>query len=316
MKKIILLVFLTTLAGCASNSDFSLLRQDVNSLERASQDSRKQIESLKESNARALRQIENLNEKTAGVVKEESFSAVRENQADINSRLSELSNSVQDLRGRFEENKYNLEKTLGDSGTERELLKAQISALEAQVKALRDKAALAEGAPHPKELAGGNQDQGTDSLSADQEQVKPDIAAGETGSDQKGTEKKAYDSALQAFKNRKFREAREKFGIFIKEYPTSKLADNAQFWIAECQYAEKDYENAILSYETLLKKYPESKKKPSALLKQGFSFIEIGDKKTGKTILKKVAEKFPDSKEAALAKKRLAETDKKFVRKK
>ena len=58
-------------------------------------------------------------------------------------------------------------------------------------------------------------------------------------------------------------------------------------------YGEKDFEGAILAYETLLKKYPKSEKAPAALLKQGLSFIEMGDKKTGKVILEQVDRTLP-----------------------
>jgi TolA-binding protein len=41
------------------------------------------------------------------------------------------------------------------------------------------------------------------------------------------------------------------------------------------------------------------------LLKQAYSFIALGDRKTGTIILEKLIEKYPDSKEAELARKKL-----------
>jgi tol-pal system protein YbgF len=102
----------------------------------------------------------------------------------------------------------------------------------------------------------------------------------------------------------------------MKEFPQDELADNAQFWIAETYYGEKDYETAILAYEAVLKKYPKSEKAQGALLKQGFSFVEIGDKKTGKTILDKLIEIYPESREAELAKKKIEEIEKSIPKKK
>ena len=46
-------------------------------------------------------------------------------------------------------------------------------------------------------------------------------------------------------------------------------------------------------------------------LKQGYSFIEMGDKKAARGILEQLKEKYPKSKEAALAKKKLEEMNKK-----
>jgi TolA-binding protein len=69
-----------------------------------------------------------------------------------------------------------------------------------------------------------------------------------------------YEEAYDAFKDKKYKQAREKFEAFMKEFPQDELADNAQFWIAETYYGEKDYETAILAYEAVLKKYPKRKK--------------------------------------------------------
>lgn len=316
MKKLAFLFLIVLISGCATSGDFELLREDLANAKRESLELKKELESLREKTAGALRDINEIREKAASAVKEDSFAAVRENQAEINLRLSDISNSLQDLRGRFEENKYNLEKTFRDSATERDMLKAQIAAMETQLKVVREKLAITEELPRGKEPvkkpAGDLKSDQEKAISQDeQEQAKPEPPLQE-----ESAEKKAYDSAYQAFNSKKFKEAREKFNAFIKEYSGSKLTDNAQFWIAESFYAEKDFESAILAYETLLKKYPESKKTAGALLKQGFAFIEIGDLKTGRTILKKLTEKYPDSREAALAKKRLAEIEKKPGRKK
>ena len=98
---------------------------------------------------------------------------------------------------------------------------------------------------------------------------------------------------------------------FRKNFRKISLAGNAQFWIAEAYYAEEDYAGAIVEYDALLKNYPKSEKAPGALLKQGYSFIEMGDKKAARGILEQLIEKYPKSKEAALAKKKLEEMNKK-----
>jgi len=296
VRRFLPLFLLLFVSACATSGDFELLRQDVNNLKRESFETKKEIDSLKE--------------KTVGTVKEDSFTAVRESQAEISSRLSEIAQGLQELRGRFEENKYFFEKTLKDSASERELLKSQITGIENQIKTFKDKFAAIESQMKAQELSNEQPVSAkTDSGQTDKSEQKQDkvIAKKDTPDDKT----KAYESAYQAFKDKKYKEAREKFEAFIKDYPKNELTDNAQFWIAETYYSEKDYEGAILAYETLLKKYPESEKTSGALLKQGLAFIDIGDKKTGRIILQKLIEKFPDSKDAELAKKKLAETDNK-----
>ncbi|GAB4483960.1 MAG: tol-pal system protein YbgF [Thermodesulfovibrionales bacterium] len=306
MKRFILPVFLLVLAGCVSTEEFDRMRADLNETRRDSVELRKDIESLRE--------------KTAGTVKEDSMAAVRESQANMNTRINDLASGLQELRGRFDENRYFTEKTQKEAGIEKELVRTQISGLEAQVKALREKLAQfeadalkareAEKQPMPPTQATEN--------------AKPEAAAKEPAEPAKVAEKKEpgdakakiFDIASQAYKEKKYREAREGFEQFMKEEPKSSLADNAQFMVGETYYQEKDFESAILAYEALLKKYPGSDKTAAALYKQGLAFIEIGDAKTGRIILAKLVEKYPSAQEADAARKKIAELDRKPQKKK
>ena len=72
----------------------------------------------------------------------------------------------------------------------------------------------------------------------------------------------AYDSAYEAFKEEKYEKARERFQIFLKQYPNTEYSDSAQFWIGECYYFERKYEQAILEYEKVIKNHPQGNKVP------------------------------------------------------
>ena len=281
------------LSGCATSSDVDLLRQDIDKLQRDSMSTGEEVKKLKE--------------KTTGVAKEESFNVMRESQAEIESRLSNISRDLQVLSGRFDENKYFVEKTLKDSSAEMDLIRAQISSIESRLKETGDRLSALEG--QVKQLK--------------EAEKKPEEAQeGQQGSEETaaksgitGDKAAQYEAAYDAFRNKKYKDAREKFEAFIKEFPKDQLADNAHFWIAETYYGEKDFEGAILAYESFLKAYPNSKKAPAGLLKQGLSFVEIGDKKTGKVIFDQLIERYPKSKEAELARKNLEDLKKRTVKK-
>lgn len=296
MKKICALFIVLFLSACVSGNDFDRVRSDLHELQRSSSEARKEIDSLKE--------------KTSGVVREDSFTAVKESQADLFSKVNATSSGLQELRGRFDENRYFTEKSLKEFASEKDLLKAQIAGLEMQIKAVKDKLSALENPDRAKEPGKETPEASlkTNNLAKTEAETQAEPIA--------DSKTKAYDAAYQVFKDRKYREARERFEAFIREYPKTDLTDNAQFWIAESYYHEKDFENAILSYETLLKKYPESDKAGSGMLKQGSAFAEIGDAKTGKIILNKLIEKYPNSKDAETAKKKIAELDKKPQKKK
>jgi tol-pal system protein YbgF len=281
----LLLTVYSLLFGCATTADLENLRSDMNQIRRETFETRKDVTDLRD--------------KTASAIKEEDFNAFRESQADINSRVSEISKDLQLLTGKFDENKYSMEKALKDSASEMDLLKAQIKQIEEQIKEIKNR---------------------LNALEAKPEEAKKNVEESKKESPLKPAEPKnkaaIYEAAYDAFKEKRYKEAREKFEAFIKEFPKDELTDNAQFWIAETYYGEKDFEGAILAYEALLKKYPNSQKAPNALLKQGFSFIEIGDKRTGKVILEKLRESYPNSREAELAKKKIEEIEKTIRKKK
>lgn len=294
MEKIILCLLLL-ISGCATTADFEMLKADINQLKKDSFDIRKETSEIK---SEIKTDLADLEKKTAGAVKEESFNAIRESEASLRSEVSGISKDLQALMGRFDENKYFIDKSLKDKSSEIDLLRSQTDALEAQVKEFQTKL---DSKPDVDTRAKGKTETKKEKKTETEEIKAPEIKE----------PAKAYEAAYNAFKGKKHKEAREMFETFLKEFPKDKLANNAQFWIAETYYAEEDYAGAIVEYDALLKNYPDSEKAPGALLKQGYSFIEMGDKKAAKGILEQLIEKYPKSKEAELAKKKLEEISKK-----
>jgi tol-pal system protein YbgF len=114
-----------------------------------------------------------------------------------------------------------------------------------------------------------------------------------------------YNDAYQTYQKGDMEEARRRFEVFLKHYPNTSFSDNAQFWIGETYFAKKDYEKAILEYEKVMAKYPEGDKVPAALLKQAFAFLELGDRPNGRNLLRRVIDRYPQSEQAEIARKRL-----------
>ncbi|MFZ2418258.1 MAG: tetratricopeptide repeat protein, partial [Smithellaceae bacterium] len=73
-------------------------------------------------------------------------------------------------------------------------------------------------------------------------------------------------------------------------------------------FFEKQYDKAILEYEKVTKKFPSSNKVPYALLKQGISFQNLGDKISAKLLLQQVIKDYPNTSQARIARSKLAET--------
>jgi len=123
-------------------------------------------------------------------------------------------------------------------------------------------------------------------------------------------DKQLYQYALDLYFKGNIEESRKAFIEFLKKYPDSDLYGNAIFWAGQTFYAEKKYKDAIDIWEIFLKKCDEGKikkciKYPDAMLKLGYSYIELGNVEKGKQYLQDLINKYPDSEPASLAKKKL-----------
>ncbi|MFO7750359.1 MAG: tol-pal system protein YbgF [Desulfobacteraceae bacterium] len=119
------------------------------------------------------------------------------------------------------------------------------------------------------------------------------------------SEPELYKHAKSLLDQGKTEQAREEFERFLSLFPDSEKADNARFWMAESYYRDKWYEKAILEYQTVIETYPQGNKLPAALLKQGYAFEKLGETANSRLILKELIKKFPDTREAKIAQKKI-----------
>jgi len=118
-------------------------------------------------------------------------------------------------------------------------------------------------------------------------------------------EQAAYVQAFEALKSANYAASIAGFKQYLASYPTSDLADNAQYWLGEAYYVTRDYDNAAAAFRTVGERWPNSRKAPDALLKLGFTQIELKRSAEARTTLTQVKERYPDSDAARLATERL-----------
>ena len=97
--------------------------------------------------------------------------------------------------------------------------------------------------------------------------VAPATAAFATGGDKDGAQQ--YTAAFDLLKEGQYAKSITAFGSFLKSYPNSKYADNAQYWLGEANYVSRQYKTALDAFQTLIAKYPDSSKISGARLKIG-----------------------------------------------
>jgi tol-pal system protein YbgF len=115
----------------------------------------------------------------------------------------------------------------------------------------------------------------------------------------------AYMAAYGEFREGRHENARTHFQNFLKQYPHTEYSDNAQFWIGESYYSEKNYEKAVLEYDKVAKNYPTGDRVPYALLKQGLSFLNLGNKTSSSLILQQLIKNYPNTNQARIARETL-----------
>ncbi|WP_461209557.1 tol-pal system protein YbgF [Desulfocurvus sp. DL9XJH121] len=126
----------------------------------------------------------------------------------------------------------------------------------------------------------------------------PDQTAAQVTADAAST---LYKSARSSFEASDYRQGVALWDEFVSSFPEHRLVPNALFWQGECYYQMKDYARAVLKYQVVIDKYKKSTKYPTALLKQGISFMRLGRVKAGKLLLKDVVKQFPQAPEGKRA---------------
>ena len=120
-----------------------------------------------------------------------------------------------------------------------------------------------------------------------------------------GNPMETYQSAYRDYQRGNFDLAIEGFREFLAGNTRSELADNAAYWIGESLFSQKKYREAIQQFDSVVNNYPKSEKVPGALLKKGYSYINVGERAQGVVQLQYVLHEHPRSQEAKLARDKL-----------
>ena len=104
-----------------------------------------------------------------------------------------------------------------------------------------------------------------------------------------------YDLAISEFRQ------------YVETYPSSEMADNAQYWIGEALYAKKQLNEAIAEFDKVITNFPKGDKVPAARFKKGSVLMELGQPEAGRTEFQTLIKLFPRTTEAQLARQQLNE---------
>lgn len=95
--------------------------------------------------------------------------------------------------------------------------------------------------------------------------------------------------------------ARAAFSDLLTQYPTSDLAPEAQYWIAEAYASAGSAVEADSVFALVADKYPNSERAPVAIYKRAVALKVAGQTRQARTLLQQVIDKYPKSEAATLA---------------
>jgi tol-pal system protein YbgF len=264
--------------GCASQNELNSLDTRITDLEMHNAETRQKSETLK-----SELQSRDANEQT-----------LRLQLASLRQQLAGVNEQVRSLTGRIEELEHQINRR---TQTETETMSTNQGQLEQLAKSARsndERIYRIEQYLHFETSAPAAASASTAAKTEPSVPVK-----------REPSEDDLYRQAKQAFDQGDSETARNLFQELLKRYPKSERSDNAQFWIGEIYYREKWYEKAILEYQKVIENFPKGNKVPASLLKQGFAFLNLGDKTNSRIILQELIKKYPQTNEAKIAQDKL-----------
>lgn len=119
-----------------------------------------------------------------------------------------------------------------------------------------------------------------------------------------------YDSAWADYTAGQFDLAVQGFESFIKSFPRSEQADDAQVYIGNSYLQAGKYDRAVEAYDLAIRTYPSGNLIPDAWYKKGTALLDLKQPAKAIEAFEFVAKTYPDSSAALLARQQIAQTRK------
>jgi tol-pal system protein YbgF len=213
------------------------------------------------------------------------------NQQRVQEQITELQTELSEIRGRIEEQNFQIEKILQ---RQRELLLAfDIQSQQLQEQADRD-VGTNTSVNRPVSVAATAPVPATTTPVVTQQPVA-----------QQG-EEAAYQAAVNLIlRDRNTQAAIPKLEDFAQTYPDSRFKPNAHYWLGQIFYNERQWPKAQEHFGYLINNYPDSNKAADATMKLGIIEKNLGNNAKARSYLNQVLEKYPGSTSEKMAREQL-----------
>lgn len=119
-------------------------------------------------------------------------------------------------------------------------------------------------------------------------------------------EKREFEAAMESVRRSEFDVAVQSYQTFLRKYPSSGYTPSALYWLGNAQYAQRAYKDSLDTHRRLVSQFPGHPRAPEAMLAMANSQVELKDAKGARRTLEDLIKNHPESEAAAAGKERLA----------
>jgi tol-pal system protein YbgF len=102
-----------------------------------------------------------------------------------------------------------------------------------------------------------------------------------------------YDLAYGYAVRKDYALAEEAFRVFLRKFPSDRMAPEAEYWLGESLFQRQRYRDAAEAFLNVSTKYESTARAPDALLRLGQSLALLGEKEAACASLGEVLRKYP-----------------------
>lgn len=206
------------------------------------------------------------------------------NPAQLEVKLSNIEDELRRLRGKNEENEFQIKKLTETVDKLQRDIDMRFSDLGKPSAAAHEepaaKPALADKAKPEEKPAATTGGDGT---------LRPPA---KEGSGEFATPRDLYNHAFRLLNQTKYEEAAKAFEEFTRKYSKDPLVGNAYYWTGETYYIRRDYVAAADNFRQGFEALPNGPKAPDNLLKLAMSLDALGRGKEACVVLQQITTKF------------------------
>ena len=114
-----------------------------------------------------------------------------------------------------------------------------------------------------------------------------------------------FSSAATQYAQQEYDRAIEGLNTFIATHPQDPRVADARYLLGDSYFLRRRYAEAIPEFDTLIRQFPDSRRIPGALYRGGQARLSMGDR-AGCQLLREVATRYPQAREAASAREDLS----------